>query len=137
MCQTSTLRMVPIEFWQYLDLFKRTQHFFSSKIIEIRAFFFQISQNFSRNLLETKILKCFWFQYEFFLYHPFLQFWALFTRTFSSWQTISKRYTGLCQHLTYFHGKPLYLAEFLVKQFRLSSFGHISVQVTLEALYKL
>ena len=38
-CRTSTLIMVPINFWRNSDPFKKKEHFSSSKIDQVRAFF--------------------------------------------------------------------------------------------------
>ena len=50
-CRISTLIMVPINFWQNSDLFKKKEHFFSSKIDKVRAF---QRNSFRENLSNTK-----------------------------------------------------------------------------------
>ena len=42
-CRTSTLIMVSINFWQNSDPFKNEEHFSSSKIDRLRAFFINLS----------------------------------------------------------------------------------------------
>ena len=42
-CRTSTVIIVPINFWQNSDPFKKKEHFSSSKIDRVRAFFINIS----------------------------------------------------------------------------------------------
>ena len=42
-CRTSTLIMVPINFWRNSDLFKKKEHFSSSKIDRVRVFLVNLS----------------------------------------------------------------------------------------------
>ena len=43
-CRTSTLKMVPINFWRNSDPFKKKEHFSSSKIDRVRAFLIKPSK---------------------------------------------------------------------------------------------
>ena len=65
-CRISTLIMVPINFWRNSDLFKKKEHFSSSKIDKVRAFQRKSLKIFKENLSNTKhkSLKRFWCYYD-------------------------------------------------------------------------
>ena len=69
-CRISTLIMVPINFWRNSDLFKKKEHFSSSKIDNFRAFQRKSLKIFKENLSNTKqkSLKPFWSYFDDFEY---------------------------------------------------------------------
>ena len=89
-CSNSTLIMVPINFWRNSDLFKKKEHFSSSKIDKVRAFQRKSLKIFKENLSNTKhkSLKRFWSYYDDFEYQ-FEWFWVHLALKWPIWVEVS------------------------------------------------